>query len=91
MSGTSKDATHYMEGAMQAVEVCQALMTKEQFDGFLLGNIIKYRMRAKYKGKYDEDIRKSEQYNYWRKLAKQDKIINPKEDSIGGDYMYDGI
>ena len=91
MSGTSKDATHYMEGAMQAVQVMQAIMTHEQFEGFLMGNIIKYRMRAKYKGKYEEDIRKSNQYAYWLELLRKGKVINPLEDTLPDEYKYGGI
>ena len=91
MSGTSKDATHYMEGAMQAVQVMQAIMTHEQFEGFLMGNIIKYRMRANYKGKYDEDINKSKQYAYWLQLSRQGKILNPIEDTLPDGYNYGGI
>ena len=91
MSGTSKDATHYMEGAMQAIQVCQAIMTHEQFEGFLMGNIIKYRMRAKYKGKYEEDMRKSNQYAYWLELLRKGKVINPLEDTLPDEYKYGGI
>lgn len=91
MSGTSKEATHYQESAMQPLQVCQALMTHEQFEGFLIGNIIKYRMRAKYKGKYEEDLQKANQYQYWLRLVRQGKVINPIEDTLPIDYTYGGI
>ena len=91
MSGTSKDATHYQESASQPLQVCQALMTAEQFEGFLMGNIIKYRMRAKYKGKYEEDMRKSNQYAYWLELSRKGKVINPLEDTLPDEYKYGGI
>lgn len=91
MSGTSKEATHYQESAAQPLQIMQAIMTYEQFEGFLMGNIIKYRMRAKYKGKYDEDMRKSNQYAYWLDLARKGKVINPIEDTLPDEYIYGGI
>lgn len=90
-TGTAKEAIHYQNSAVQPIEFCQAVMSKEQFDGFLLGNIIKYRMRAEYKGKYEEDMQKANQYAYWRELFKQGKKIKPVEDSVGDDYVYTGI
>lgn len=91
MSGTSKDAVHYKESAMEAIEVMQALMTYEQFEGFLMGNIIKYKMRAKYKGNYEEDMIKANQYAYWLELSRKGKIINPMEDTLPDEYRYGGI
>lgn len=70
---------HYEDSAMQALQVMQTLMTEEQFVGFLLGNEIKYKMRAKYKGQEEADIEKAKDYNYWRFLASLGTIINPKE------------
>lgn len=56
---------HYKKAAMQPIEVMQAVMTQEQFEGFLLGNIIKYRMRMDFKGQKEEDRRKANLYAYW--------------------------
>ena len=39
------DGTHYKDMAMQPWDVMQAVMTHEEFIGFLKGNIIKYSMR----------------------------------------------
>ena len=40
------DGTHYKDMPMQPWDVMQAVMTPEEFIGFLKGNIIKYSMRA---------------------------------------------
>ena len=43
--GTPDKATHY-KGAVEPLEVMSKLMTKDEFIGFLKGNIIKYSYRA---------------------------------------------
>lgn len=43
--GTPDKATHY-KGAVEPLEVMSKLLTKEEFIGFLKGNIIKYSYRA---------------------------------------------
>ena len=70
---------HYKNGAMQAIQVMQSVLSKEQFKGFLLGNEIKYRMRKDWKGQKEADERKARVYNYWRFLASQDITIDPIE------------
>ena len=43
--------SHYqVEGIPEAIEIMQGLMTKEQFEGFLWGNILKYAYRYGRKG-----------------------------------------
>lgn len=43
--GTPDKATHY-KGAVEPLEVMSKLLTKDEFTGFLKGNIIKYSYRA---------------------------------------------
>lgn len=43
---------HYKEMGVQPWDVMEAVLTREEFIGFLKGNIIKYSMRA---GKKDSD------------------------------------
>lgn len=43
--GTPDKATHY-KGAVEPLEVMAKILTKEEFVGFLKGNIIKYSYRA---------------------------------------------
>src|SRR5574344_915569 len=89
--GTSDVATHYQKSAKQPIEYMQAIMTHEQFCGFLIGNVIKYRMRAKYKGTESEDMQKANQYAYWLELVKQGRTVNPIKDTLPDDYTYKGV
>lgn len=46
---------HYKTMAMQPWAVMEAVLTPEEFEGFLKGNIIKYAMRQGRKGEDDAD------------------------------------
>ena len=84
MEGTAEKQEHYKKAAMQPIEVMQRLMTHEQFIGFLVGNFIKYRMRADFKGNRKADEEKAKQYLYWYMRAKwisPDRPINPTLDT----------
>ena len=67
--GTPDKATHY-KGAVEPLEVMANIMTKEEFIGFLKGNIIKYSYRAgrKQGESGDKDRNKFIVYSDW--LAK---------------------
>ena len=78
---------YYEKSAMQPLEVSQVLLTKEQFAGALLFNIIKYRMRKK--GQDESDAFKARQYAYWLEMVKQGKKINPSVDVVPDDYKFD--
>lgn len=41
---------HYIHGGIETIDVIKAWMTKEQYIGFLLGNVIKYVSRWQDKG-----------------------------------------
>lgn len=71
---------YYAKSAMQPLEVSQVLLTREQFAGALLFNIIKYRMRKK--GQDESDAFKARQYAYWLELVRQGKTINPSVDIV---------
>jgi hypothetical protein len=75
--GTSQTATHYQQADVQPIEIMQMYMTKDQFIGFLKGNVIKYTLRAGHKDNEITDITKARQYLYWFKLALQDTKIEP--------------
>ncbi len=55
--------THYqvIEG-VEAIQVIASSMTQEQWHGYCLGNIIKYRMRAGKKDPLQQDIDKATEY-----------------------------
>lgn len=79
---------YYEKSAMQPLEVSQVLLTKEQFEGALLFNIIKYRMRSNFKGQHDSDEYKARQYAYWLEMVKDGRIINPSKDKVPFDYKF---
>ena len=91
LEGIANDAIkpdYYERSAMQPIEVMQRIMTAEQFEGFLLGNCIKYRMRCENKGQRDSDMHKSRQYAYWLEMTKEGRIINPSEDRVPDSYRF---
>lgn len=61
---------HYMEMPVEPFDLMRVLMTKEEFLGFLKGNIIKYALRAgRKKGvSADDDVDK---YTYYKELYKE--------------------
>lgn len=61
--------THYKELGVQPWDVMSAILTREEFIGFLKGNIIKYAMRQ---GKKDsDDARKCQHY-----MQKLKEVLN---------------
>lgn len=55
---------HYMQGSHECIEEIKAMLTPDEFRGFLKGNVIKYRYRANLKnGK--EDLAKADNYAYY--------------------------
>jgi hypothetical protein len=53
---------HYTKGSIEAIDYIKASMTKEQYEGFLLGNVKKYTHRYKYKGEPVKDLMKAAWY-----------------------------
>jgi len=79
MLGENPD-DHYAEG-IQTFDVIQAKLTKEQWIGFLLGNIMKYSLRANFKGQFDSDMRKCMVYNEKLRVS-----IENQEESVRRGY-----
>jgi len=79
-SGLAKDQSHYnATGEFQPIEVMQAFMTPEQFEGFLRGNVIKYSCRAGRKDDQKKEVDKVIQYATWWRQAMNGERINPRE------------
>ena len=76
MSGSSLDkqegGSHYKDMTVQPWAVMQAVMTHEEFVGFLKGNIIKYGMRA---GRKDGTDDAGKLQHYMEKLAEVEKPV----------------
>ena len=41
---------HYNQGAVECIEAIEAMLTADEFVGYLRGNSLKYRWRMRYKG-----------------------------------------
>jgi hypothetical protein len=52
---------HYKVGKFETIEILQEKMTKEQFKGFLMGNVLKYVIRHEHKNGL-EDLKKAQWY-----------------------------
>ena len=53
---------HYTVGGIEPLDYLEAKLTESQFEGYLMGNVLKYLSRAEYKGKKVEDIKKAKFY-----------------------------
>lgn len=54
--------SHYKQGGIESLDVIEAKLTPEQFNGYLLGNVMKYALRCNYKGALKQDLGKCEFY-----------------------------
>ena len=60
-----KHPKHYMLCGTEVIDIIKKTLTPEEYKGYVLGNILKYRLRAGKKGEADkiqEDIAKALQY-----------------------------
>lgn len=74
--------THYSEMDVQPIEVMQSIMSRHQFQYYLLGNIAKYDIRAGHKSgeSFSKDMEKRERYIQWYYASTVlGKYINPKD------------
>lgn len=61
----SKDpkSTYYDAGGIETLDVIKAKLTTEQYQGYLLGNVIKYSCRLNFKGAPGRDAEKCAVYS----------------------------
>ena len=52
---------HYNKGGIECIDAIEAMLTQEEFIGYLRGNSLKYRWRFKYKNGI-QDLEKAEWY-----------------------------
>ena len=57
-----KQAEYHSAGGIESIDVMTAKLTRDQFLGFLLGNVLKYALRANFKNQWKADIRKLSVY-----------------------------
>lgn len=60
-----KNPNHYAVGGLEVKDILKAKLTQEEYRGYCKGNIIKYLMRAEYKGNPVQDYAKANQYSQW--------------------------
>ena len=65
---------HYKDCLIEPFYLMTNVLTVEEFIGFLKGNIIKYAMRAPFKGDSEKDI---EKYKYYTSLLQD--VLNWKK------------
>lgn len=71
---------HYIQGSHECIDEIKAMLTPDEFRGFIKGNIIKYRYRANLKnGK--EDLEKADNYAHYL-IHGHFKKVNDKKDEI---------
>lgn len=56
------EPVQYHIGGIETIDIMRIVLTREEFKGYLKGNIIKYRERAMHKGKPEEDWAKAREY-----------------------------
>lgn len=86
MADTVFNPKHYIQGSHECIDEIKAMLSPEEFKGFLKGNIIKYRYRANLKnGK--EDLAKADNYAYYLmhgcfKKAKDNDSVNDNSNNL---------
>jgi hypothetical protein len=63
----TRDNPYYSASGIDFIHVFQSLTSFEQFEGYLLGNALKYLFRYQFKaeGKQAEDLMKAQTYLGW--------------------------
>lgn len=77
------DAHYAAMAGLEPIELMQLVLSREEFIGFLKGNIIKYTMRAGHKQgeAAEKDIAKAKRYKQWlMEMLYIEKIIDPKKE-----------
>lgn len=61
---------HYNKGGIETLDIIKMSLTKEEYKGYLKGNILKYRERAQFKGNAEQDYAKARFYfDEWEGLG----------------------
>jgi len=74
-------SSYYDAGGIETLDVIKAKLTPEQYEGYLLGNIIKYATRLNFKGSAERDAAKLANYSRW--FAEAGVTPNPWQEQAG--------
>jgi len=58
-------SSYYDAGGIEVHDIIKAKLTPEQYEGFCLGNVMKYSLRRNWKGTQDRDDEKAANYAKW--------------------------
>jgi len=72
MTDNVNNPPHYGQGNIEAIEYIEDFLTKEEFIGYLRGNIAKYMHRWRYKNGI-EDLKKARVYLSWLIESEENK------------------
>jgi len=77
-------SSYYDVGGIETIEVIKAKLTPEQFQGYLLGNIIKYSCRANFKNPDSGlcDVRDVEKIIHYSQKLRETVVTKPPEPII---------
>lgn len=78
-TGAAADQKHYQKAEKEPIEIMQMYFTSEMVHGFCLGNVIKYALRARFKGTEMTDIEKMAQYADWDVQVMRAEKIDPRK------------
>jgi len=56
------EPSHYKTGKIECIDAMEAMLSPEEFTGYLRGNVFKYLWRCQHKGKAHEDLQKAQWY-----------------------------
>jgi hypothetical protein len=71
---------HYMLGGIEAIDIIQSRLTKEEYIGYLKGTKLKYDLRYPFKDHPEQDLEKSDWYkNKLLEVTRYDDVENPPE------------
>lgn len=62
-SGPDPKSRYYDAGGIETIDIIKAKLTPEQYEGYLLGNVLKYSCRMNFKGQEDRDKEKVDIYS----------------------------
>lgn len=75
---------HYTHGDIEVIDYIKDKLTAEQFEGYCIGNVLKYVSRYRLKGG-KEDLRKAQVYLGWAiESAGEDEIELPIRPEVSG-------
>lgn len=77
--GMAVNQKHYQFAPVEPIEILKMYLDPKEFQGFLLGNVLKYLLRLGRKDEAGKEVDKAFQYLLWLRQAVNGENINPRE------------